>query len=285
MEHSFQFKIGLIGENISASLTPELHMEVGHMKNLNYHYRRIDILSDIFREQSLAEILTQAQKQGLCGFNITHPFKKDIIALLSDCSDEVQKIGSCNTVTIQNGKYIGYNTDYFGFYKAFEKNFKQEKKDIILMLGAGGAGAAVAFALLDHGVKSLYIYDLNNKAAYELKDKLDLFFPNQHIHILHHLDDIDMIDGIVNATAVGMSHHPGSPINLNNYPKNIWVADIIYFPRETALILTAKVQNRKVMTGFDMAIFQAVKSFEIFTGQTCNYDNFIKAYKQLKIKI
>lgn len=260
------FYTALIGEGIQNSRTPKMHMEEGAALGIQYRYDLIDT-QNLTSETQIEQLLKQAEASGCNGVNITHPFKKAAIPFLDNLSDAAQAVQAVNTVLFKDGKRYGHNTDYWGFAEAFKHNMAEVNCQNILLIGAGGAGAAVANALIDQKVDHLMIYDKNQQASQDLANKLRVRTNNNKISIVTNVDQaVSTADGLINATPIGMASHPGTPVSIEFLRSNHWVIDIIYFPLETEFLASAKALGCKVMDGSDMAIYQAVRAFELFTG-------------------
>ncbi len=151
--------VGLIGAGIQASLTPAMHMREGRAQGLAYDYRLIDL--DVLQvdANALPDLIAAAEKAGFAGLNITFPLKQSVLRELSDLSDDARALGAVNTVVLDAGRRVGHNTNCWGFAEAFRRNFNDVARDIVVLLGAGGAGAAVAHALLECGVGTLRIVE------------------------------------------------------------------------------------------------------------------------------
>lgn len=258
--------VGLIGSGIGQSRTPKMHMEEGAALGLPYRYDLIDVAS-LERKSDIATLLDQAEKDGLAGVNVTYPFKQTVIEHLDDLSDAARTVEAVNTVVFRDGKRFGHNTDYWGYTQAFSQALAETKKDRVLLLGAGGAGGAVASALMDLGVGHLTIYDKSASAAELLKGRLLRHSKAQTVSIAQNLDaEIENADGLVNATPVGMAPLPGSPIPIAQLHTRQWVSDIIYFPLETELLAAARAKGCQTMNGSGMAVFQAARAFKLITG-------------------
>lgn len=260
------FYTALIGEGIQSSRTPKMHMEEGAALGIQYRYDLIDT-QNLTAETQIEQLLKEAEASGYNGVNITHPFKKAAIPFLDTLSDAAQAVQAVNTVLFKDGKRFGHNTDYWGFAEAFKHNMAKAECKNVLLIGAGGAGAAVANALIDQKVDHLMIYDENKLASQDLANRLNARANNNKISIVTDVDQaVNAADGIVNATPIGMATHPGTPISIGLLKSNHWVIDIIYFPLETEFLASAKALGCKVMDGSDMAVYQAVRAFELFTG-------------------
>lgn len=257
---------GLIGASISGSLTPLMHEAEGRVQGLAYIYRRVDIEGPKFASRTLAEILQWAKDNGFAGLNITHPFKQAVLPFLNHRSDVADALGAANTVLFQNGKLIGDNTDYTAFRRDCERTLKGRDPQRILLAGAGGAGAAIALALVDHGVERLGVLDANKEAAEKLVACLEQLRPKGPACLITNAA-ADTWDGVVNCTPMGMSDHPGMAIDPANISGLRWVQDIVYFPLKTRLLAEAEALGLETFTGAGLAIGQAADSFRLFTGR------------------
>jgi len=259
--------IGLMGRNIQASRSPAMHEAEGRRQGLNYIYKLIDIDRMGPNPPGLDQLLRFAEHLGYCGLNVTYPFKQEVIAHLDELSGHAAAIGSINTVVLRNGRRVGHNTDAWGFAESFRLNMAGSARDTVLLLGAGGAGGAVAQALVEAGVERLLVNDVDAARARALAERLASQVGAERVAAT---DDVAaamaLADGVVNATPVGMSVMPRTPIAPELLSPRLWVVDIIYFPMETALLKAARSKGCRIMDGADMAVFQAARAFEHFTG-------------------
>ncbi len=174
-----------------------------------------------------------------------------------------------NTVVIRDGKFHGYNTDASGFGRGFAEGLPGANQQQVLQLGAGGAGSAVAYALLASGTEQLFLVDPDAQRAGQRAAELNRLFPEATVTAASPDQVPELLpaaDGLLNATPIGMHHHPGLPLDLAGLESRHWVADCIYRPVDTELILAARDRGCRVLDGGHMAVGQAVDSFEIFTG-------------------
>lgn len=259
-------KVGLIGHGIARSRTPKMHTDEGCAVGLAYQYDLIDT-ADLDTDPGIADLLDKAEAAGYRGVNITHPYKQAALAHLDVFSDAATDVNAVNTVVFRDGKRFGHNTDYWGFAQAYRDWLADAKADRVLLLGAGGAGGAVANALLDCGVGHLAVYDLVPASAQSLVDSLAARVGDNRVSVAVDIAaEMTTADGLVNATPVGMASFPGSPVPLALLQSRHWVADIIYFPLETELLRAARAAGCLTMDGSGMAVYQAVRAFELFTG-------------------
>ena len=259
---------GLIGSGIQASRTPALHEQEGDARGLRYLYRLIDLDPLRLTVDALPDLLDAAELMQFTGLNITYPCKQAILPLLDDLSDEARGIGAVNTVVFKDGKRIGHNTDCLGFAEGFRRNLSDVLRQRVVQMGAGGAGAAVAHALLAEGVERLSIFDLDSSRAQDLVDNLALRFGSGRAQVGSHLESaMAEADGVVNTTPMGMAKLPGTPVPAALLRAELWVAEIVYFPLETELLRDARALGCRTLDGGNMAVFQAVKAFELFSGE------------------
>lgn len=258
--------VGLIGRGTALSRTPRMHEVEGARQGLRYVYHRIDP-SEMAETPPFEEMLRAAEICGYAGVNVTHPYKQQAVAFLDEMSEEAKAVGAVNTIVLKDGRRVGHNTDMWGFAESFRRTMGDEPKGRVVLIGAGGAGSAVANALLDCGVGTLLVADTNRAGAEALVAALQARFGSGRAAVADSaVAAIPEVDGIVNATPVGMADHPGTPVPVDLLSDRLWVVDIVYFPMETEFVRAAKAAGCRVATGAGMALFQAVKAFELFSG-------------------
>jgi len=263
------FLLGLIGSGIQASLTPALHEHEGDAQGFRTTYKIIDIDRLGLGVEALPELLLAAQRLGFAGLNITHPCKQAVIPLLDELSDDAKALGAVNTVVLRDGRRRGENTDWSGFAEAFRRNMSGAPLDHVVQLGAGGAGAAVSHALLMLGVKRLTLQDVDAKRAETLANELSARFGAGRADACHDLaKEMAGANGLVHCTPMGMANHPGLPLPAAMLHRELWVADIVYFPLETELLRVARGLGCRTLDGGNMATYQAVEAFRLFTQAT-----------------
>jgi shikimate dehydrogenase len=207
---------------------------------------------------------------GFQGVNITYPCKEAVLPLLYEVSPGAREIGAVNTVTFDsNSRAAGYNTDRIGFRRAFEEALGRDLIDgkTAILVGAGGAGRAVAFALFDLGVDVLLVHDKDADRAHRLAGALISQFGVGRSQPVTDIESaLARAAGLVNATPVGMLGIPGIPIPLDVIASRHWVVDVIYTPLETDLVKGARAKGCKAMGGAGMCVHQAAETFRLFTG-------------------
>jgi shikimate dehydrogenase len=260
--------VGLIGANITKSLSPALHADAFAAAGIDGYYHLMDV--EVLRGRSLPQLLDAVKIVGFAGTNVTFPFKQEVLALLDGLDEEARQIGALNTVTIApDGATRGFNTDRSGFRRSFEHYLGRSSAEgaAVVLVGAGGAGRAVAFALMDLGVADLAIHDSNAKQSASLIADLHRYFGAARARAAGDLASaVAKADGVVNATPVGMLGIPGNPVPVSALRGGQWAADVIYTPLETEFIKAAQARGCRVLTGGGMCVYQAAEAFRLFTG-------------------
>ena len=280
IRHSYL--VGLIGAGIGASLTPAMHEREGDLHGMRYLYNRIDLLDLNLDLSALPELLLAAERMGFAGLNITHPCKQEVIQYLDEVSEEAAAIGAVNTIVFSPQGRIGYNTDATAFLRSFQSEIGTEGIDNIILIGAGGAGTAVAHVLAESGIKRLTIFDIRQDSARKLVEKLQSKYTGILVDV-----GVDMrsamgsADGVINATPMGMASEPGIALSPQLLRPSMWVADIVYFPIETELLRHARSLGCKTMDGGGMAVYQAAGSFQLFTGTAADSSRMVRHFREL----
>lgn len=273
---------GLIGFGIQGSLTPAMHEREGAEQGMRYVYKRIDLDKLGLGVEALPELLTAAERMGFAGLNITYPCKQAIIPLLTELSDDARALGAVNTVVLRDGKRIGHNTDCSGYAEGFRRGLPGAKLDRAVQLGAGGAGAAVAHAVLSLGVQQLTIFDVDQNRAAELAASLsERFGAGRAVAGTDLPAAMAAADGLVHCTPTGMAKLPGLPLPAELLHPALWVSEIVYFPLETELLRVAKAKGCRVLNGGGMAVFQAVDAFRLFTGAEPNAERMLAHFASM----
>lgn len=270
---------GLIGAGIQGSRTPALHEREGDAQGLRYLYRLIDLDRLGLDSGALPQLLDAAQHMGFTGLNITFPCKQAIIPLLDELSPEARGIGAVNTLVFEDGRRVGHNTDCLGFAEGFRRGLPDVARRRVVQMGAGGAGAAVAHALLGEGVEQLRIFDVEPSRAQALADNLNRHFGAGRAQAGRELATaMAEADGLVNTTPMGMAKLPGTPVPKALLRQALWVAEIVYFPLETELLRDARTLGCQTLDGGSMAVFQAVKAFELFSGREADAQRMLEHF-------
>ncbi len=259
--------VGLIGSGIQASRTPAMHEREGTAQGIRYVYKLIDLDRLGLDASALPDLLMAAERMGFAGLNITHPCKQAVLPLLHDLSPDAAAIGAVNTVVLRDGKRGGHNTDWFGVAEKVRRSLPDATRERVVQLGAGGAGSAVAHALLTLGVRHLSISDIDAGRAGMLAEGLARRFSGAVVDAVTDVANaVERANGLVNTTPMGMVAHPGLPLPRSLLRPTLWVAEIVYFPMETELLRQARAIGCRTLDGGGMAVFQAVEAFRLFTG-------------------
>jgi shikimate dehydrogenase len=273
---------GLIGRGIQASRTPALHEREGAEQGLRLVYRLIDLESLELGPEALEDLLTAAERMGFAGLNITYPCKQAVVPLLHDLSRDARALGAVNTVVLRDGRRIGHNTDGSGFAEGFRRGLPGVARARVVQMGAGGAGSAVAHALLAEGVGHLAIAETEAARAEALAADLRARFGAGRAAACSDLPAaMAAADGVVNCTPVGMAKLPGLPLPAALLRPSLWVAEIVYFPLETELLRTARALGCRTLDGGGMAVFQAAGAFRLFTGLTPDPARMLRHFAEM----
>lgn len=274
--------VGLIGAGIGASLTPALHERECAEQGLRSIYRLLDLERLGLNAGALPELLKAAEWTGFAGLNITHPCKQAVIPLLDELSEDARALGAVNTVVLRDGKRVGHNTDWRGFAEGVKRGLPDTKRDRVVQVGAGGAGSAVAHALLTLGAGRLSVFDVDRARAEAVADALSARFGAGRAVAGTDLPAaMAEADGVVNCTPVGMAKYPGMPLPAELLRPAHWVAEIVYFPLETELLRTARGLGCATLDGGRMAVFQAVSAFREFTGLEPDAERMLRHFGEL----
>jgi shikimate dehydrogenase len=261
-------KVGLVGRGIQGSRSPGMHMGEAAAQGMDLTYVLLDQDAPEVAGRPLGEVIGEVEREGFAGVNVTFPFKQAVMSLLDDLSDDARKLGAVNTIVFHDGRRTGHNTDWYGFGENLRRGLPDAPLGRLLQLGAGGAGSAVAYALLKAGAGRLDIYDVDQVRARELAATMGGLFGTERCGALESLAQAGEYDGLVNTTPMGMAKFPGSPLPVELLRPSQWVADVVYFPIETELLRAARELGCRTLDGGGMAVFQAVEAFRLFTGVT-----------------
>jgi shikimate dehydrogenase len=272
--------LGLIGRNIQGSLSPPLFADAFAAAGIDGYYHLMD--ADRLPGRRLPQLLDAIKAAGFAGANITYPFKQDIIPLLDTIDPEAAQVGAINTVAIaDDGRTTGYNFDRRGWRNSFaetlEANSAQGKT--VVLIGAGGAGRAVAFALMDLRVITVVLHDLDGARAKALQADVSRYYGAARCRVAGDLErEIAAADGIVNATQTGMTGFPGNPVPISAIKAAHWAADVIYTPLETEFIKAAAAKGARTLNGSGMCVHQAIEAFRLFTGMEADVARMHRAF-------
>lgn len=275
--------VGLIGAGIGTSMSPALHEREADRQGVRCLYQLIDLEALGLAPGDVGELLTAARRLGFRGLNITHPCKQEVVKYLDDLAPEAAELGAVNSVVFEPGRTVGHNTDRYGFAAGLARALPSVLPGHVVLLGAGGAGLAVASALAGAGTRRLTVTDVDPGRARRLAEMM----------AVHDAMTVEAVpperapaalagaDGLVNATPIGMEGHPGLPIAAGHLRADLWVADVIYRPLDTPLIRAARERGCRVADGGGMVVYQAAASFRLFTGRTADEDGMYRDFAEL----
>ena len=274
---------GLIGRGIGGSRSPHIHEAEAAAIGLPLVYRIVDFDALNYPNDKLGEVLQLLQEIGFDGVNITHPFKQQVMSCVDTASKEAIAIGAVNTIVFREGARAGFNTDWSGFRASMLDNLRDAKLDRVALIGAGGAGAAVAYALLRMGVRRLTLTDQDQTRAAELAGRFAGLFREQVVLAVNRADvALQDADGVVNASPVGMLSHPGLPFDTRLLRSELWVVDIVYFPIETGLMKAARKTGCRALSGAGMVVQQAADAFRLITSKEPSVDRMLRSFEVLR---
>ena len=259
---------GLIGAGIQGSRSPALHQTEARAQGLELVYKLIDLEVMGVGVDALPRLMDEAVRDGYSGLNITFPCKQAVMPLLHGVSEEARAIGAVNTVVIAGGKRTGHNTDASGWSWGFKRALPQADLSRVVLLGAGGAGAAVGYAALNLGVRELSVLDAEPSRAAALASRLGAQFTGRKVVQGQDLQAaMESASGLIHCTPTGMAGHPGMPLDAKLLRSSMWVSEIVYVPLETELLKAARDAGCAIVDGGQMNVGQAIRGFKLFTGR------------------
>lgn len=266
-----QVLLGLIGDNIARSRSPDLHRLAGKLCGLDVSY-------ELFVPRDMGGdfegVFDTCCASGVRGINVTYPYKESVVARVRLASEQVRRIGSVNTVVFGEQGPAGHNTDHSGFLAAFRSSFGEMPPGRVALVGAGGVGKAVAFGLATLGAQEIAVIDQDEGKARRLAEAVAVSSEGA-VSATFAVDANEAVrnaDGIVNCTPLGMVGYPGSAVPLDLLDRQRWAFEAVYTPVDTPFKLAAEAAGLKVLSGYELFFHQGVDAFRIFTGLTPDLD-------------
>lgn len=262
-------RFGLTGNPLGHSFSKVIHEELFKIKKVDYVY-------DLYPSADLNTVFTETLSK-LDGFNVTIPYKTDIIKYLDEWDEKVNLYNSCNTVVCNGNKYCGYNTDVYGFLNTLKKCGIELNNKKVLVLGSGGVSRMMVFESVLNGAE-VYITSRNNEKCYEIKEEVSVKI-NKKIYVVEDIEGL-CFDVVLNGTPCGMFPNELSlPIAFEKIMGVPFVFDTIYNPKETLLTNLASYCGNKVENGLYMLVEQAAVAQKYFCGleyKECDIDNVVE---------
>jgi shikimate dehydrogenase len=265
----------VIGNPIKHSLSPFLHNYWFHKNKINCEYKKLETT-----KSSIKKILNKVRKREIEGINVTIPFKNSVIKYLDILKGDALKTSSVNIVYLNKKKLVGDNTDVYGFSSGVLRKVKTRIKTAGI-IGAGGVTSSIILALIQKGVKKIYI---TNRTFSKLKVFKKKF--KKVIYPIKWNDRYKVFAGVqilINVTSLGMLGQKDLKFDFSIFDKRINVVDIVYNPENTRFLKDARKNAHKIFTGLDMFIYQAQKAFYIWNRKNPKITKDI--YKKLRKKI
>jgi shikimate dehydrogenase len=274
-------KLGLIGKAIQRSTMPLLQRLAGERTGHPVDYALLDIADgDPARFDAAFRACADG---GFRGVNVTHPFKELAASRVSIEDPRVRAIGAVNTVIFEAGGARGRNTDYTGFLRAWRWRFGDRPTGKVAIIGAGGVGRAIAFALSALGAPEIRLCDVDGDKADALAAALCVASPATAIAVYTGAEAaVAGADGIVNATPIGMHYMPGCPADAAALGGQRWAFDAVYTPEDTELLKAARVKGLADFSGFGLFLGQGADAFEIFTGVALSDDDIAAIERDIR---
>lgn len=260
-----KLRLGLIGDNIAASQAPKLHRLAGAQFGADVTY---DLLIPEDHGLPLADLIPWARSSGYAGLNITYPYKELAIQFVDDLDPRAAMVGAVNTLVFRSDATVGFNTDMTGAKEAFSSANFSVSDGPVTIIGAGGAGRAIAWALLDLGVPELRVVDKDDARAASLCAHLCCTFPSSKaLPFSNAVEATKGAAGLVNCTPVGMVGHEGTPLPQIAMAGAHWAFDAVYTPANTTFLRDAKQSGLAVLSGVELFFCQGVHAWSHFDGR------------------
>jgi len=273
MKNRKQFLV--IGSPIKHSLSPLLHNYWFRKNKINCEYKKLKTT-----QTAIKKILNKVRKREIEGINVTIPFKGSIIRHLDILKGDALKTSSVNTVYLNKKRLVGDNTDVYGFFYGILRKVKTKIKTAGI-IGAGGVTSSIILALIQKGVKKIYITNRTFSKLKVFKKKFKkVIYPIKWNDRYKIFSDVQIL---INVTSLGMLGQMDLKFDFSIFDKKINVVDIVYNPENTRFLKDARKNGHKIFTGLDMFVCQAQKAFYIWNKKNPKITKDI--YKKLRKKI
>ena len=243
-------------------------------------YQLIDLDVLTLGTDAIPDLLTAAERMGFRGVNVTHPCKQAVMTFLTEVAEDAREVGAVNTVRFRDGKRIGFNTDWIGFFNSMKRGLPDAAMNRVVQFGAGGAGAATAYALLKLGARSVTLIEADQSRSKALTERLNAIFGSGRVRCSSDLEEaLRDADGVVHATPTGMAGYPGIAMPAEMLRPQFWLAEIVYFPRNTELLQRARAAGCRTLDGAGMAVYQAAQAFQHFFDRPPDVERMFKHFE------
>ena len=272
--------VGLIGYPLGHSISPVFQQAAFDHLGLDVRYELWET-----KPENLSNVVQDIRSTDKLGANVTVPYKEDVLMLLDELDELASDIGAVNTVVKRNVGLVGYNTDAGGFLRALEEEGKFDPKGKrVTMIGAGGVARAISFILVNSGIKSLTLFDIDiertQKLASELKAmEITVLSSNKGSQFEEAVSSADLL---INCTPIGMKHSASegqSPVAEDLISSQTFVYDVVYNPIKTPLLESAERVGARALGGLSMLVYQGVAAFELWMGREAPVDIMLQKAK------
>jgi shikimate dehydrogenase len=271
-------KLGLIGDNISRSKAPLLHQLAGRLVGLEVRYDRL-IPKD--RGQDFDGVFEDCIREGYRGINVTYPYKERVVPKVRIDDPLVRALAAVNTVVFAPNGPTGHNTDYSGFMAAYRNAAGDATPGAVCMVGAGGVGKAVAFALMGLGLKELRLVERDLPKAEALAAAMKA--EDRTLDVRVTADPAEAAAGaygLINCTPVGMVGYGGTPLPRELMAGASWAFDAVYTPVDTQFLKDAKAEGLTIISGYELFFYQGLHAWEIFSGRPIDEPSLRRALNE-----
>ena len=258
-------KLGLLGNGIGRSRAKNLHELLGEMHGLEVSYTPMDLAQQP-QPVNIADELQRCREQGFRGVNVTHPYKRDAFQHVQTIKGFPTGLTAINTALFDEDMTRATNTDFSGFCRAYQRQFGEEKPGRVLMLGSGGVGLAMAFAMQALGASELVLHDTQSGAVDALCQQLEGGSMQVRAAEAVLVAEMRQADGLMNATPLGMFQYPGSAFPNDGYAGQRWAFDAVYTPEQTEFMQACRNHDIETLSGFKLFLYQGLDAFLHFTG-------------------
>ena len=251
----------VIGFPIKHSKSPLIHNYWMGQHDIAAEYSAVEINPDNFA----GNVQSLLDDENLGGFNVTLPFKEDILSLCQKLDSSAREIGAANTIyKNEDGEVCGANTDAYGFWQNIVAAYPDfsVRDERVCVLGAGGAARAVVYALKEQGAKEILIFN----RSFDKAEALAADFGGRAVEWDERSAYLADCKLLVNTTSLGMAGKPALEIDLSDLSSDALVNDIVYAPLQTELLQNAANRGNKTVQGIGMLLYQAQKAFEYWYG-------------------